>query len=360
MLDTSNGSSGGDQAAIFGHHQEQQTIDQLEQLAVIAERRQFVARQLLAQRGIGRVLKQAVAKRAQRGFHTVAQLLAHAPAGFDRLLVVFFEQAACRVGAVVRQARPVQQAVHQRKLAELLALEHRPQIELDVGRAGETRRIAQQAQPLAVRHDAPQMLGAVEVFLQQRVRRQARAAGWRARIQAGANALDMHGRRVVVLSGAVRNRVGARFNLIGALVERKLVAQHIKQRQHPAVARDGGGGVARAQVVDIGFEQEPMAARSLPRRRDPVAQVAPALQPKIFGTLTGQLLGGNRIENVGGQQAALGGDGCVGHWCVSFYASGATSVSLSGSVFSLASRASASACSRFMPRRRKRSRASRV
>ena len=130
-------------------------------------------------------------------------------------------------------------------------------------------RAIKQAQPLTVGHNAPQLLGGVEVFLEQRVWRKARPSRWRAGVQAGADALDMYGRRVLVLAGAVRDRVGAALDLVGAGVKGQLVAEHIQQRQHPALARDRGGRVAFAQIVDIGFEQHPLAARRLPGRLRP-------------------------------------------------------------------------------------------
>src|SRR5690349_4990331 len=118
------------------------------------------------------------------------------------------------------------------------------------------------------------MLGRIEILLKQRVRREARPAGERAGIQAGADALDMHGRSVVVLPGAVRDRVAAALDLVGALVESKLVAEYIQQWQHPTLAGYRCARIALAQIFDIGLEQHPMAARCLPGRRNPVAEVA--------------------------------------------------------------------------------------
>ena len=65
----------------------------------------------------------------------------------------------------------VEQQVEQGELGEELAVEHRLEVELDVGLAGEGGGVAQQPQDPAVGQDRPQVLvGAVEQLLHHRVR----------------------------------------------------------------------------------------------------------------------------------------------------------------------------------------------
>jgi hypothetical protein len=207
----------------------------------------------------------------------------------------------------------VEQPVEDGELGELLTLQHRAQVELDVGRAGEAGRVAQQAQPLAVGDDAPELLGAVEVLLDQGVGREARSARGGPRVEAGPDALDMHRRGVLVVAGAVRDGVGAALDQIGGAVAGQPVAQHAQQRDDPLLTGLGGGRLTRPKVLQVGLEERPLATRRLPRRADAVGEVARALQAEVLGALAAQLLTRDGVENVGGDEAALGCDGRVGH-----------------------------------------------
>ena len=71
----------------------------------------------------------------------------------------------------------MQQAVEQDEIAEAVFGKNRLQVELEVRLATDEGRIAQQTERASVGDDAPQRLGAVEVFLNQGMRRKARPAG---------------------------------------------------------------------------------------------------------------------------------------------------------------------------------------
>ncbi len=138
----------------------------------------------------------------------------------------------------------MEQAIEQRERGELLTLQDRAQVKLDVGGASEARGVAQQAQALTVGDNPPELLGIVEVLLHESVGRETRAARGRTGIETVADALDMHRRRIVGLTGAVRDRVGAALHQIGAAVAGELIAQHAQQWQHPLLAGLGGGRLA--------------------------------------------------------------------------------------------------------------------
>ena len=257
--------------------------------------------------------QQAVAQQQQRPLDAIAQAVAHTPARLHRLLVIALKQAGAGLLGRNRQARAMQQPIEDGELGELLALKHRPQVKLHKRGAGEARRVAQQAQPLAVGHNAPELLGAVEILLHQRVGREARAARGRAGIEAGADTLNMQRRAGLIVPGAVRDRVGALIDAVGAAVTGQLVAQHAQQRQHPLLAGLAGARLTGGQVGEVGLKERPLATGGLPRRADAVGEIARPLKAKVLGALAGQLSGGERIENIGGDQPALGCDCCICH-----------------------------------------------
>jgi hypothetical protein len=164
---------GGDQVALFGDHQEEHAIDDAQRLAVELLRGQVAVGEGAAQALIRGVAQQSVRQRLQRLLYPVAQAVAHPPAFRQRLLMVAFEPALRRIGGALRQARTVEQAIEQGEIAELFPLQHRLEVELDIRRAGEARRFAQQTQAHAIGHDPPQVVGRIEVLLHQRVGRQA-------------------------------------------------------------------------------------------------------------------------------------------------------------------------------------------
>jgi hypothetical protein len=88
------------------------------------------SRQGLAQLRALRVRQEGRAQLLQRHLHAVAQVLPHAPALVEALLVVLFEPARVRVGAAAWEARVVHEAVEQHELAVQVPLDHRLQVEL--------------------------------------------------------------------------------------------------------------------------------------------------------------------------------------------------------------------------------------
>ena len=97
------------------------------------------------------------------------------------------------------------QAVKRGKILESLLVEDRRQVELDVSLPPDERAVAQQPERQAVGDDAPEILGAIEVLLNQRMGRQAGPPRGRHSPQFLPRSHDVHGRRIVRLAGAVRD-----------------------------------------------------------------------------------------------------------------------------------------------------------
>ena len=100
-----------DEAPLLHHEEEQQAVDQPQELAVVLRDAQAPSRQGLAQLRTLRVRQEGRAQLLQRLLHAVAQVLPHAPAFLEALLVVLFKPARVRVGAAAREARVVHEAV---------------------------------------------------------------------------------------------------------------------------------------------------------------------------------------------------------------------------------------------------------
>ena len=170
---------GADEATVFGHEQEQETVNQPEELAVELRGRKLLGFEFLAEFLVVLVGEKAVAEEFEAFLDAVAQVLAHAPALFDGLGVVSFQQTFAGVRHAAWQAGAVEQAVERGEIVEALFLEDGLEVELDVSLPADERGVAEQAEREAVGDDAPDVLGAVEVFLNEGVRREARASAGR-------------------------------------------------------------------------------------------------------------------------------------------------------------------------------------
>ena len=206
-----------DQPAFLTGEQEQKTVDQPQQLAVIIERCQPTGAQIIYQPDALRMNQKAIAERLECRLDAIAQPFPDAVALVECLPVVAFEPARGAVIDAERQAGAVTQPVKDTEIGEIVADEHRFQIEFDIWLAGEQRAIANQAQLKAVGHNAPDVIGMVQIFLQQRMGRQARTSGGRALVEIDAEALNMNRRGVCgclafLADRPVRNGEGLAFH----------------------------------------------------------------------------------------------------------------------------------------------------
>jgi HEAT repeat protein len=229
---------------------------------------------------------------------------------------VLLQQAIGGVGHPAREARAVQQAIQRGEVVEALLLQHRAQVELDIGLLADERAVAQQAQGQAVGHHAPQVLGAVEVLLHQRMGGQAGAARGRRAVQPLARPDDVQRRRVLGLAHAVRDGEAHPVHLAGAGRIARLDAQQAEERDRPGVAGDAGGRVALRQAPQAVLKRLPVLAAVGEGGCDFVEQVAPAIQAKIGRLLAGQLAAQQLLHGVWAEQAAFDADGRESHHAV--------------------------------------------
>jgi hypothetical protein len=120
----------------------------------------------------------------------------------------------------------------------------------------------------------------------------------------------MDRRRVVGVAGAVRNGIRAPGDDERLAVALQGIAEDAEERDRPVVAGERGGGrIVGRQIGEVRLKERPLRARRLPGGRNTVGEVARPLHAEIFGTLPVHRAGGNRVQDVGGQQPALGDDG---------------------------------------------------
>ncbi|HPD15632.1 MAG TPA: hypothetical protein PLE19_11810 [Planctomycetota bacterium] len=84
-------------------------------------------------------------------------MLADAASLLDGDAAVLFEKVLGGIVAGFGKPGTVEEAVEKREIGELLAFEHLLEVELDVGQAADELGVAEDAEGLAVGHDAPQV-----------------------------------------------------------------------------------------------------------------------------------------------------------------------------------------------------------
>ena len=172
-----------------------------EELAVELRGRKLLGFEFLAEFVVILVREKAVAQEFEAFLDAVAQMFAHAPALLDGLRVVFFQQTFVGVRHAAWQAAAMEQAVERGEVVEALFLEDGLEIELDVSLPADEGGVAEQPEREAVGDDAPDVLGAVEVFLNEGVRSEARASAGRHAAKFLPRADDVNGRAVGRIEG---------------------------------------------------------------------------------------------------------------------------------------------------------------
>jgi len=123
------------------------------------------------------VIEQAVAEGEDDGVDGGAEAIADAGAGVEGVLVVDFDGGLGDVFLSDGQAGGVEEAVEEGEVREKFLGEDAFEVELDEGEFDEAGGVPEQADEAAVGDDAVEVLGEVEVFLDQPVWRHARGVG---------------------------------------------------------------------------------------------------------------------------------------------------------------------------------------
>ena len=283
---------------LLSHRQEQDTIDQIEQLAI-----ELLGRELPRQHSLPHSIVLAVAQEAVAQFHygilhRTPQAVVDAPALLDPVLVVVLQMTPTGVFQPQRQAATMHQSIEGDELIQTLVRQHLLQVELDVGATGEIGGIAQQPEDAPVGYDTPQQLAAVEVILDQGMgRHDALTSGW-----AGTQLLlvlhDVDGWCFTTFPRPVGNGVEAAIDLGPLTLKGQLVVQCFQHRDDPALPRDSserfsaGSGHPPLKGIPIGPHVGPY-------RGDFVHQRATRRKSEVGHLLTGH--SGQRIHHVRGK-----------------------------------------------------------
>jgi hypothetical protein len=240
-------------------------------------------------------------------------MLADPSALFDSLLEVSLQPAARSGGAVAREARAVEQAVEQDELAVAVVLDHRRQIELDVGGAREPGGVAQQPKLAAVGDEAPERAGAVQVLLHQRVRAASPSLG--ALVERLVDADDVDGRCIGRRAGAMRDRVALAPDDHRARLIDEVEAEALEKRNDPGSPRqrrDTLVGMEQASLEGIP-ERASVGERGLHLVGEPTGERRLAVDDEVLGALAGDAPGGDAVEQICWKETAFDRDRDVGH-----------------------------------------------
>ena len=211
-------------------------------------------------------------------------------------------------GRRLRWSKPVERG----EIVEALFLENRLKIKLDVSLPANERGIAEQPEREAVGDDAPNVFGAVEIFLNERVRREARASAGRHAAKFLPCADDVNGRRVFRLAGAMRDGERLAVHLKGARIVARLITEQREKRQRPLVAGDGGGKVVFRQARETAFEYAPQGAGIGEHGGNLVGEIALGFKAEVGGLLAGHVGGDHLVKQLRAEQAAFNSDGRKG------------------------------------------------
>lgn len=146
-----------ERTAVFGDEQEQESIDESQQGAVVVERVELAVSELLVHPSVGWVGEEPGAERLDRLLDSLAKRLEGACASVSRGLAPPLKPALFGFGGL----HPGFVAVEpqQREVGVDLATQHRLEVELHVRLTGEADVVAQHAQDQAVRDDPPKPVG---------------------------------------------------------------------------------------------------------------------------------------------------------------------------------------------------------
>ena len=195
----------------------------------------------------------------------------------------------------------MQQAEEDGEVGEALLLQHLPEVELHVGLAANEAAVAQKAQHQPVGDEAPDLLGAVQVFLNEGVRGEAGPTPGRKAAEFLPRADDVHGRRVFVLARPVRDGEGQPVHLVRPAVELQLVAQQAEQWNDPGVPRRGSGGIALSRPFQAAPEGAPIGACVGESGGELRGETAPSVEAEVGGPLAGQVAGRELVKQVGAE-----------------------------------------------------------
>lgn len=157
------------QAAIFRHKQENESIDKAEQLAEELRQRQFAAGDAGSESAVFRTCEEAIAQGEERSFDSVTKAIPCDQALARSGVAPTFERAVGDGRSWCAESGGVEKLPDGGEVGEILALEDLAEIDLDEGRPGEAGVIAHQAEAVAVGAKAPLgVCGLVEPILQGR------------------------------------------------------------------------------------------------------------------------------------------------------------------------------------------------
>lgn len=278
------GAGGVDEAAFLDDHEEEQAVDEAEEVGVEVGGEAVV--RIVGGEGaevvVGGVGEEAVAEVEDDGVDGLAEAIADAGAGIEGVLVVDLDGGLGDGILFHRQAGGVKQAVEEGEVGEKLLGEDAFEVELDEGEFHQAGGIPEQADEAAVGDDAVEVLGEVEVFLDEAVGRHARGIGHGAAAVERLVPADEVDGELVAGGIAVGDAVGFSLDGLG-FGEGELIAEQAEQRDKPLVAGLGGAGGSLFEPGDFHLIGSPVGAGGGPGIGDLILDLGGRIEAEILG-----------------------------------------------------------------------------
>ncbi|MCC6129686.1 MAG: hypothetical protein IT186_07130 [Acidobacteria bacterium] len=297
------------QITILGHEEEEQSIHNAQELAVVLLAIELAVAEGTAEAMIRRMGEETLAESADRFLDATTKLVKGTDALFAGDLGPLLQPTGG--GLLALEARLMAEQPQHAEVGEGIALHHGFDVELDVGLAGEALVVTQQPQAQAVGDDSPEVfLGAVEEFLNEGVGGGLGRAG-----NAGCAAIDqdlvtdqVNGQMIVEMGDGVF----AAIDLAGlALGRHAPKAKFLEERIQPTFAGERRAGSIQIAGFFAGLlEPAPGHENLLPGALDDLVEFLPRQEVIGVGGEPVEVLPlGNTLQQLRGQDRAFGADG---------------------------------------------------
>ena len=242
---------------VFGDQQKQHTVDDAQNLLVKFLRGQPTGAQFFEQNSVGAIGDESRPQNGDGLFDSGIKVVEGAE-GF--VLGRFFPAfQPVLLGLFALETGLVADKPQDEELGIEVAIEHGLKVELDEGQTGESDIVAEQAQIETVGHDAPKVrFAGVQRRLDQRVWAGFGRANGTGRpvveVRVGTDQVDGH------LIPAVGNRIAVAIHFNGLCRRQTTKTEFLKEREQPAFARIGGGGITGgfSAMAFLKFSQQPL------------------------------------------------------------------------------------------------------
>ena len=123
----------------------------------------------MSQITVSRVIDEAVGENLQGCFNSIAQVISNPTSLLDCQEIVFFEETFMGTGKSLRKTGSVEQTIEESEIGELFSCHHLLEVKFDISLFSHPLGIAENSKSSAVRDQTPNLIGAIKIFLEERM-----------------------------------------------------------------------------------------------------------------------------------------------------------------------------------------------